>query len=120
VYGFETPEEAYTRLSRERGWFDETSFERLAATVIEELQEEVRDLEESRDVVDYENSDLLEQIGRLESDLLEADDRLQEQREEQRGQDSEQRVEELEVEIEFLKTLVADMEEELAVLDTAV
>jgi len=120
VYGFETPEEAYTRLSRERGWFDETPFERLAATVIEELQEEVRDLEESRDAVDYENSDLLEQIGRLESDLHDSEAEVREQQEEQRGQDSEQRVEELETEIEFLKSLVTDMEEELAALDVAV
>lgn len=120
MYGFETPEEAYTRLSREHGWFEETPLERLAATVIAELEEEVRDLEDSRDAVDYENSDLLEQIGRLESDLLESDDRLQEQQEELRGQDSEQRVEELETEVEFLKTLVADMEEELAALDVTV
>jgi chromosome segregation ATPase len=113
VYGFETPEEAYLRISRERGWFDETSFERLAATVIVDLTQERNAAEDSRNEYEAEASYLQDRVDALEADL-------REQEEELRGQDSEQRVEELETEVEFLKSLVTDMEEELAALDVAV
>ena len=108
--GFESPEEKYERLKREQGWFDETPLERLADTVIEGLRVELSELDDARIEVDSENCELRDRVDDLEQ---EARDRDNDER------DSE-RVEELENEIDFLKTLVADMEEELAALDVAV
>jgi predicted nucleic acid-binding Zn-ribbon protein len=112
VYGFETPEEEYDRLKRDAGWFDETPLERLADKIIPQLQRELNTATVERDEYESEVSYLQERVDDLEQTIHDGI-------EESRGQDSEQRVEELEVEIEFLKTLVADMEEELAALDSA-
>jgi predicted nucleic acid-binding Zn-ribbon protein len=110
VYGFVLPEKQYDTLKREQGWFDETPLERLADIVIAGLRVELSELDNARIAVDSENCDLRDRIDDLEQEARDRDDDERES----------ERVEELENEIDFLKTLVADMEEELAALDVAV
>jgi flagellar motility protein MotE (MotC chaperone) len=116
MYGFMLPEEQYDNLKHEVGWFDETPLERLADIVITELREELSIAEASRLEAEDEASCLDERVSDLEQEIR---NRREDEEEEREDRDS-ARVEELENEVDFLKTLVTDMEEELAALDVAI
>jgi len=108
---FETAEEKFNRLSREKGWFEMTELELLAADVIADLQTEaaqaLSDAESERDDAESERDEYENQVCRLEDDLREL-------REEQAPDETTQ-----DDEVEFLKGLVSDLEDELAAIDAA-
>jgi predicted RNase H-like nuclease (RuvC/YqgF family) len=116
---FRTTREKYEVAKSQVCWEDETLLETLAVEIISDLDDEIESLEqqisEIEDSVcekDNEISDLESRISGLEEEVWDL-----EHNEPDDSYDS-SRVTELQEEVEFLSTLVADMEEELAVIDS--
>jgi phage host-nuclease inhibitor protein Gam len=110
---YEDSEHYFTRMVEEKGYLNLTSLEQLAIDVIQDLNrdylimtEERDEMESMRDEYESEAYGLREEVAILEDDLREA-------REECSGNDETTQDDE----VEFLKTLIADLEEELAAID---
>jgi len=110
---YEDSEHYFTRLAEDKGFLDLTPLEELALEVIKDLNrdylimtEERDDMEAQRDEYESEAYGLREEVAVLEDDLREA-------REECSGSDETTQDDE----VEFLKTLIADLENELAAID---
>ena len=111
--GFMTNEELYTHAQREVGWFCETPLEGLAAKFIEDLQHDISILERDLEEAEQEKADSEYRVDDLEQQNYS----LEQELEAERDRDDSDEVDELKSEVEFLRTLITDLEEELAAID---
>ena len=109
---YEDSEHYFNRLIDEKGFLNLTPLEELAvelmsdmATELSEANNEARDWECRADEYEGEASALRDELAVLEDDLREA--------EENSGSDETTQDDE----VEFLKTMIADLENELAAID---
>ena len=126
---FLTSDEQYAILANEVGWFDMSPLEKLAAIIIDELRDEIAGFE---DKLAEETSEIQSRLDESEEELSSSQYRTEDL--EQQVRDLEEQVydlehsdhdendsdgvSELEREVEFLNTLVTDMEAELALIDS--
>ena len=104
---FETDEEKFERLAHEKGWFDMTELELLALSVITDLHTEAAQAEATLSDVEFERDEYETRVCELEDELNQLQEELAP---DETTQDDE---------VEFLKGLVSDLEDELAAIDAA-
>lgn len=110
---YEDGEHYFERLIDDKGFLNLTPLEELAIAIIADLQAEVTSAQEEAsdwecraDEYEREASDLRDEVAVLEDDLREA-------QEENGGSDETTQDDE----VEFLRTMIADLENELAAID---